>query len=144
MLTGIFSLGSNCLSFLYGTKFLIFTDLFFSVKDRRPAVLILAAVAKELCHWHRNSALGHISTNILISFKATSLVERTPPAETRDLRIQETSIHVASKLLESHVNKPFKGGGRIAQWIAYLLLAQRPRVRFSAFPRFFQRKFLML
>ena len=29
-------------------------------------------------------------------------------------------------------------GGRIAQWIAYLLLTQWPRVRFSAFPRFFQ------
>ena len=27
-------------------------------------------------------------------------------------------------------------GGCIAQWIAYLLLVQQPRVRFSAFPRF--------
>ena len=35
-------------------------------------------------------------------------------------------------------------GGRIAQWIAYLLLAQRPRVQFSAFPRFFQGLFLSL
>ena len=31
-------------------------------------------------------------------------------------------------------------GGRIAQWIAYLLLAPRPRVRISAFPRFFSEK----
>ena len=34
-------------------------------------------------------------------------------------------------------------GGCIAQWIAFLLLTQRPRVWFSAFPRFF-RNFLML
>ena len=34
-------------------------------------------------------------------------------------------------------------GGCIAQWIAFLLLTQQPRVWFSAFPRFF-RNFLML
>ena len=28
-------------------------------------------------------------------------------------------------------------GGRIAQWIAFLLLAQRPRDRFAAFPKKF-------
>ena len=35
------------------------------------------------------------------------------------------------------------GRGRIAQWIAYLLLARRPRVRISAFPRIFQRDFFL-
>ena len=29
-------------------------------------------------------------------------------------------------------------GGRIAQWIAFLLLTQLPRVRFSEFPSFFR------
>ena len=32
-------------------------------------------------------------------------------------------------------------GGRIAQWIAYLLLAQQSRVQCSAFPRFYQNNF---
>ena len=35
-------------------------------------------------------------------------------------------------------------GGRIAQWIAYLLLTPQPRVRNSAFPRFFQRELFSL
>ena len=36
-------------------------------------------------------------------------------------------------------NKKILGwGGRIAQWIAFSLRTQRPRIRFLAFPRFFQ------
>ena len=35
-------------------------------------------------------------------------------------------------------------GGRIAQWIAYLLFPLRPRVQLSAYPRFFSEIFISL
>ena len=48
-----------------------------------------------------------------------------------------SNVHKYSLSVQAEM-KELKGlGGRVAQWIAYLLFTQRPRVRFSAFPRFF-------
>ena len=48
-----------------------------------------------------------------------------------------TALQVAESRAKFNLSNNWdRAGGRISQWIAYLLLAQQLRVRFSAFPRF--------